>query len=129
MSSSSVRGQTEPVAALLAVIVVAAGLALYAGVLDDALDLNPERDVTAATLEQVESHLTPAGVVRPGRLDTVDRATPAGYDANVTVTVGDRQWATGPVAPGNAETAARTVSVRTAPATVHKGRLRVAIWK
>lgn len=128
MFSSSGRGQTEPIAALLAVAVIAAGLALYAGVLDDALDVEPNRDVAAATLERVEAHLTPTGVVRPARLPSATDVTPAGYRTNVTVVANGTRTSLGPAPPSTGESAARTVSVRTGPATVDRGRLRVVVW-
>lgn len=128
MSSSSDRAQTDPIAALLAVVVVTAGLALYAGVLDDALDVGPQRDVAAATLERVEAHLTPTGVVRPAELETVGSVTLDGFQMNVTISANGTRASLGPTPPSSATTAARTVSVRTGPATVDRGRLRVVVW-
>lgn len=129
MSCSSARGQTEPVAALLAALVVGAGLALYAGVLDDVLDREPERNVAASTLEQVDAHLSVNGIVDPGRFQTVARATPDGYRTNVTLSVDDERWTDGPTPTADADRATRTVSVRTAPAAVRSGQLRVVVWK
>lgn len=129
MSSSSARGQTEPVAALLAVLVVGAGLALYAGVLDSVLDREPKRNVAAATLERVDAHLSSNGIVDPGRLGSVDEVTPDGYRTNVTLTATGQQWSTGPIPEADADRVARTVSVRTAPASVKTGRLRVVVWQ
>ena len=129
MSSSSARGQTEPIAALLAVVIVAAGLALYAGVLDDALERQPNRDVAAATLERVDAHLTPDGVVEPSRLRSVQAVTPNGYETNVTLTVDGRRVSAGPSPGPNADRAVQAVSVRTAPATVEKGTLTVVTWR
>lgn len=129
MSRSSDRGQTEPIAALLAVLVVGAGLALYADVLSDSLDHDPQRNVAAATLERVEGHLTPDGVVDPTRLASLGSVTPDGYGTNVTLIVDGQSWSFGPSPGPNVDRASRTVSVRTAPASVERGRLRVVTWK
>lgn len=128
MSSSSARGQTEPIAALLAVLVIGAGLALYVGVLDDVLEGSPDPDVASATLERVEAHLTPNGVVRPTRLRTVGEVTPDGYRTSVTLETNGSRATHGPAPPPNATSASRTVSVRTGPATVERGTLRVVTW-
>jgi len=128
MSSSSARGQTEPLAALLAVLVVASGLALYAGVIDEAVHVDPDRSVAPPTLETVEGHLTPAGVVEPSRLETVEEVLPDGYATNVTITTSGSRWQMGPSPAPTASSATRSVSVRTAPATVERGTLRVVTW-
>ena len=129
MFYSSARGQTEPIAALFAVLIVAAGLALYAGVVDEALGGSPDREVTSATLERVEAHMTPNGVVRPARTQTIAPVLPDGYRTNVTLTAGEDRWAVGPPVVPNATAASRTVSVRTGPATVERGTLQVVTWK
>lgn len=128
MSCSSDKGQTEPVAALFAVLVVGAGLALYADVLDETLDAESERDVASPTLERVESHLTSGGVVDPARMASIDRVTPAGYEANVTLVTEGRRWSTGPTPVNDTRAASRTVSVRSGAASIEAGRLRVVIW-
>lgn len=129
MFSSSARGQTEPIAALLAVLVVGAGLALYAGVLDVALGHEPERNVAAATLERVDARLSANGVVDPQRLTAVAAVTPEGYRTNVTITVDGERWGVGRSRAPDADRAEQAVSVKTAPATVESGRLRVVVWK
>jgi hypothetical protein len=99
MSSSSGRAQTEPLAALAAVFVVAIGMSLYAGVLDDALDGTPERDVAEPTLDRVERTVAPDGVVTPGRLSEAIEHAPAGYKMNASVLADGRTWSVGPVPP------------------------------
>jgi len=131
MSRSSDRATTEPLAALVAVFAVGVGLALYAGVLDDAFDtLNRDRNVAAPTADTVEQRLSSAGVVDPARIDVALDAIPAGYHGSVTVTVSDGgRWNAGPTAPAGVDTDTRTVSVRVAPGTVRRGRLRVRVWR
>ncbi|MBX0293471.1 DUF7285 family protein [Haloarcula nitratireducens] len=129
MSRSSARGATEPLAALVAVFAVSAGLALYAGVLDDALAATSgERNVAAPTADAVERHLTTAGVVDPERLDGALSAVPTGYEANVTLRA-ERRWSVGPTPQTDASRDHRTVSVALGPATVRRGTLRVCVWR
>ncbi|USZ75402.1 hypothetical protein NGM07_18460 [Halorussus vallis] len=133
------RGQVEPLAALVAVFAVGVALSAYAGVVADALP-NPDRNVAGPTAERVRSAVERAGVVRPGRLPSGLRAAPDGYRTNLTLAVGGRAWHAGPSPPesvaasGRADesarpdVAARTVSVRVAPGRIRPGRLRVVVW-
>lgn len=127
---SSDRGQTEPLAALLAVAFVGIGLSLYAGVLEDALGEPPERDHAEPTLDRVERTVAPAGVARPKRLGDALANGPDGYRLNVTLTTADRRWPTGP-APPNAtvDRATRQVSVAVGPGDVAPGELAVVVWR
>ncbi|WP_372480486.1 hypothetical protein ACAH01_05375 [Halomicrobium sp. HM KBTZ05] len=129
MSRSWDRGQVEPIVALVAVAAVSIALSLYAGVLDDTLPGERERELPETTLSAVDDHLAPAGVVEPGRLSDAVDAGPSGYHTNVSVTADGRQWRVGPVPPDDAGTASEQVSVRTKPAHVDAGRLRVAVWR
>ncbi|MBV0901473.1 DUF7285 family protein [Haloarcula salina] len=131
MSRSSGRATTEPLAALVAVFAVGVGLSLYAGVLDEAFGtMNQDRSVAAPTADAVEQRLSSAGIVDPARTNAALDAVPAGYRGNVTVTVDDGgRWSTGPTPPSGADSDTRTVSVRMAPGTVRRGRLRVRVWR
>ncbi|WP_026190264.1 DUF7285 family protein [Halomicrobium katesii] len=129
MSRSSARGQVEPLVALVAVAAVSLALSLYAGVLGDALPSQRDRELPETTLAAVDDHLAPAGVVEPRRVSDAVDAGPSGYHTNVSVTADGRQWQAGPVAPDDAGTASERVSVRTRPAHVDAGRLRVAVWR
>jgi len=129
MSRSSARAATEPLAALVAVVAVSTGLALYAGVLEDSIDrATGERDVAGPTADAVERRLTSGGIVDPDRVSGALSAVPAGYEGNVTLTA-ERRWTVGPSPPPSADTDERTVSVALGPATVRRGRLRVAVWR
>lgn len=129
MSHSSDRGATEPLAALVAMIAVAAGLSLYAGVVDTALvSSTGERNLATATADQVERRLTTGGVVDPDRLPDSLAAIPDSYEGNVTLTAEGR-FTVGPTPPADADQEYRTVSVALGPATVRRGTLRVSVWR
>jgi len=129
MSRSSDRAATEPLAALVAVIAVSTGVALYAGALDDTLSrATGDRDVATPTADAVERRLTAAGLVDPARVDESLTVVPSGYEGNVTLRAENR-WSAGPTPPARADTDSRTVSVALGPATVRRGRLRVAVWR
>lgn len=129
MSRSSDRAATEPIAALVAVFAVSAGLALYAGVLDETLAMaTTDRDIAGPTADAVEQRLTTAGVVDPDRIDDSLRAIPTGYEGNVTLRA-EHRWSVGERPPADAATDRRTVSVALGPATVRRGTLRVRVWR
>lgn len=124
MSRSSAEGQTEPLAALVAVAAVCLALSLYAGLVDERLPTATGPDATAA-VERVLDHVAPDGVVEPARLDAV--ATPTAR-LNVSVAVDGRAWTVGPTPPPDANTARRRVPISRGPARVTAGRLRVSVW-
>ncbi|MCJ0619686.1 hypothetical protein JZX76_09240 [Haloarcula hispanica] len=131
MSPSSDRATTEPLAALVAVFAVTLGVALYAGVLDDAFGtLDDDRNIATPTADTVEQQLSSAGVVQPDGLDTALDAVPANYHGNVTITAttGER-WSSGRKSPSNADTETRTVSVQVGPGAVRRGTLTVRVWR
>ena len=129
MSRSSARAATEPLAALVAVFAVSAGLALYAGALNDTLaGVGSDRDVAGPTADAVERRVTTGGVVDPARVSEALTAVPSGYEGNVTLRA-EREWSAGPTPPASADTDNRTDSVALGPATVRRGRLRVAVWR
>ena len=129
MSRSSARAATEPLAALVAVVAVSTGLALYAGVLDGALaSATGDRNVAAPAADAVERNLTSAGVVDPSRVNDSVGVVPERYEVNVTLRAGQR-WTVGPTPPASADTDRRTVSVALGPATVRRGILEVRVWR
>lgn len=129
MSRSSDRGAIEPIAALVAVFAVSVGLALYAGVVEDALaTAGGTQNRAAPTADAVEGRLASAGVVHPERIEAAEQAIPAGYEGNVTLRAGAR-WTTGPTPPPRADTAARLVSVRVGLGAIRRGSLSVRVWR
>lgn len=130
MSCSSARGQTEPLAALAAVFVVAIGLSVYAGVIDDALTGSPDRDLAEPTLDRIERSIAPAGVVQPSRLDGASEHGPDGHRMHVTVAAGNRRWTAGPTPPNaTADRAETRIAVEIAKTRVEPGTLRVVTWR
>jgi hypothetical protein len=129
MSRSSDRGAVEPIAALVAVFAVSVGLALYAGVVEDALaTAGGTQNRAAPTADAVERRLASAGVVHPERIENASLAIPAGYEGNVTLRTGST-WTTGPTPPPRADTATRLVSVRVGLGTIERGSLSVRVWR
>jgi len=129
MSHSSDRAATEPLAALVAVFAVSAGITLYAGVLDTALlSATGDRNLAKPTADEVERRLTTGGVVEPERVNDSLAAIPTGYEGNVTLRA-EQRITVGPVPPASADTEYRTVSVALGPATVRRGTLRVSVWR
>jgi hypothetical protein len=126
--SSARRGQTE-LSALVAVFAVCVALALYAGVVGDALPV-PERSRSAEQAADRAADLASVdGSVRPDRLPRSNDAAPAGGHANVTLAAAGRRWQVGPPAPGNATSATRRVSVRLGPGRIRSGQLRARVWR
>lgn len=125
--SSARRGQVEPLAALVAVFAVGAGLALYAGVATEALPASG-RNVAEPTLGSVRAAVSDHGVVVPRRLSAGLRAVPEGYAAHVAVVATERAWHAGPPPDPAADVATVRVTARTGPATVRPATLRVEVW-
>ncbi|MFH5797882.1 hypothetical protein [Haladaptatus sp. CMAA 1911] len=125
------RAQTEPIAAIVAVFAVCLGLFTYTSVLGDAMPRS-ERTLGPTTLSTVRGEMSSNGVLFPARLPAGLRVNPDGYDLNVSLSSGSREWHGGPTPPQKSdvstETATASVSVRIAPGDVRPGRLRVVIW-
>lgn len=133
MSSSSDRGQVEPLAALAAVFALGAGLALYAGALDATVpSLTPDRDPAPAAADRVVDASTSAGVVEPPIERAAATARPTGRELNATLraTGWDEEWRHGPPVPETVDVdcARREVGVRVAPGDVRPGRMGVCVW-
>lgn len=134
MSRSSARGQVEPLAALAAVAVVGLALAGYAGVLSTAIPPSGERSLADPALRRAldAPELRAGAAVNPYRLAAVHPdVAPDGYRANLTVRTTNRTWTAGPAPPtvADRDAASRAVPVRTGPATIRSGRLRVVVWR
>jgi len=128
MSYSSGRGQTEPLAALVAVAAVGLGLSLYGGVLADALGEPPDREFAEPALDRVEHAVAPAGVVRPETLADGLSHAPAGHRIRLVVTSDGKRWTAGPLPDDDVrDRAERPVSVRVGPTDVRPGRLRAVV--
>lgn len=131
------RAQVEPVAALVAVLAVGAGLGLYVGALDDA---TPATDDLAAeaesTLDRVEQDATGAdAVVVPRDLAIPDDRRGSGT-LRVELRADDNRWVADTDLDADesqrrppSATAERDVPVRVAPGRTVGGTLRVAVWR
>ncbi|MFC7115717.1 hypothetical protein ACFQH2_13220 [Natronoarchaeum sp. GCM10025703] len=143
------RGQTEPVAALVAVAAVCLAMSLYAGYAGDTLSGTSDRSVEETALDAVWTELSKDGLYTPGE-DSLRalprRAVPEGYHVRIAVSVesplGEQQVvestrvdAHGDGDPGappdDARTASRPIPVvsEELPGDVKIGRLRVEVWQ
>lgn len=126
--SSARRGQTEPLAALVAVVVVATALSLYAGVFQESVPGSPDRNIAQDAADRAERAATVGGVVASSRLPRAAESGPDGYHLNVTLVAAAGTESVGPPAPATADVASRRVSVRLGPGRVVPGRLEVRAW-
>jgi len=128
------RAAVEPVAALVGVLAVSAGLGLYIVALDAATPTPTERSADT-TLDVMERELTVGGIVRPSRRHDLEWQTPA----TVEIATDRRTWRVGlgGATPSPAgELDPRTVVIATRPVSVAirtgetvRGRLRVAVHR
>lgn len=91
-STSDWRAQTEPLAALFAVSVMAIAIGVYAGYVTDTLPGTSDRDVTQGALDRVWDEINVAGlyVEGSGELDDLEGETlPEGYWVYLNVTTWD----------------------------------------
>ncbi|RNJ26988.1 DUF7285 family protein [Halosegnis longus] len=123
MSRSSDRGQTDPLAALVAVAAVGLALSAYGGLLGDVLA--PATPSPAPPLDSVTDDLAPAGVADPQRLAGLS----VGETTHVSLAVRGRSWSVGPTPPEEGvRHARRRLPIRRANGTVDAGRIRVTVW-
>lgn len=129
------RAAVEPVAALVAVLVVGIALGLYAGALEDA---RPEHSppVAETALDRAEQSATVGGIVEPERLDeTQDTETAVTVELEAdgklwtAVSGGDAPGPPGVRSPDAVAVAERTVTVRVAPGRNVRGTLRAVVWR
>jgi hypothetical protein len=128
--SSGRRGQTEPLAALVAVFVLGTALAGYAVVANSVRPTaeDRDRDVAITVANDVEDGVRAGSLVDPAGLTEDVTATRSGYEVRVTLRTERRSWQAGPRAPEDAAAVSRQVSVRRWPGEVVPGTLRVEVW-
>lgn len=127
------RAAVEPLAALVAVLVVGAALGLYAAALADAT-VDRQRPSAETSLDRIERATTVGGVVEPSRLRDVEGFR---YPTTVTVAADERSWRieSGEDAPAvTAAAAGDSIAVAERPVTVRveagrnvRGTLRVVV--
>jgi len=151
------RGQTEPLAALVAVSMLAIGISLFAGYYTQTLPGTTDRTVEEPTTDQIWTELQNGGVYEPGSLsdlveDDDDKAIlPQGWVVYVNVTwrqddatqtrdeiAYDKQgeadsdivdYLNDNPRPEEAGYESRPVPVKTGPGEVRGGRLHVVVWQ
>lgn len=125
--NSGDRGQTEPIAALVAVLAIAIGLGIYAGVAADQSPGREEADAEA-TMQQLTAAAVADGVLDPAiALDPKAYRRP-GEAVNVTVRYDGRIRSAGPTPPPDADSASRPVTIRTDAGEQVPGRIAVEVW-
>ncbi|WP_123619888.1 hypothetical protein [Halorubrum sp. CSM-61] len=129
------RAAVEPIAALVAVLVVGTALGLYAVALDDAAP-ERERPTAEATLDRIEPAVTTGGVVKPERLRGVGEFR---YAATVAIEADGETWTvqSGDEAPAaeiarntdGIAVAERPVTVKIGPGRNVRGTLRAVVFR
>lgn len=129
MSFSSDKGQTEPLAALIAVFALGVGLSLYVGVLDATLpSLTNDREIAPTAADKFLAEAQSFGSVEPPIADATADASPNGYRLNATIRAAGETWTEGPPRRERGSCVDRSISVRTAPGQIRPGRLEVCVW-
>ena len=147
--SSQSRGQTEPIAALLAITTVCLAVGLYAGYVTDALPGHNEQTVEDVVLERVWSDLGSDGVyVSSGYHGLSPSIVPDGYLVVVEIRRSNHAvddpietfwldehsiWRQGPPdddPPADAHTVSRPIPIKSesVDGAVSAGTLRVVVW-
>lgn len=122
------RGQAEPIAAIVAVLAIGVGLALYAGV---AAEQRPERSGSdaEATMERLTAEAMDDGVLDAQAALEPDRYARPGEAVNVTIQVGDGPRTAGPAPPADADAERRPITVRTDSGEQLPGVLILEVWE
>ena len=142
------RGQTEPLAAIAAVMAVVLGLTMYAGYVTERYPGTSDRAVEEVTLERIWNDVGSDGLFDERRddLSGATQGLPDGYNVYVKVTTdelhepetvaklyvdadGTTRTET-PNPPDDARTTSRPIGLQPAddPGNVLTGTLRVVVW-
>lgn len=122
------RGQTEPIAALVAVLAIGMGIALYAGV---AADRSPATEATdaEATMAQITADLAADGVVDADASLDPEQFTRPGEAARIELSYRTASEVHGTAPPPDADVASRPVTVQIEPSWQVAGNLTVWVWE
>lgn len=142
------RGQTEPLAALFAVSLVAVALSLYGGAVTDVVASSSDREVGGQTLELVWEDMETNGAYdtssQPLNGTIENESIPEGFNVVIQVAtvssngpdtvIREARYAsdrssTVETPPESASTTERPISIRNSPGNVTTGRLRVIVWE
>lgn len=132
MSRSSDRGWAEPLAALVALTALGAGLTVYAGVLQEADTAGIDGRPAADSLDRVHEVSTVDGATNPANLAIPADVATKHRAVRVRLSTRNHEWTAGDPRPADAgaptHTDRRSVPVRTAPGENDPGTLRVEVW-
>lgn len=132
LSSASSRGQSSPVAGLIAAVAVVAAVGGYVQLLDSGTSSSDRHvgRVAETTLSRVHERVTSGGVAVPARLPQAMGVGPDGYSLRVTLSAGNRTWRVGPDPPTDRTVASaeRRVGVAVRAGRVRPGDLGVEVW-
>lgn len=123
------RGQAEPIAALVAVLAIAIGLGLYAGVAVEQSPRSSENATSAeATMQRITAGMLEDGVVHDDGLP--DRFARPGDGVRVEIEWrGGGKTIYGPEPPPDADVATRPVSYRPLPGEQYTTTVTVWVWE
>lgn len=126
--SGNCRGQTEPIAAIVAVLAIGVGLALYAGV---AADQQPDTEGTdaEATMERVTADLLEDGVLDPNGWIRPERYERPGESVRISTEWKQGTTHYGPDPPPDADVARRPVTLSAIDGVQYSGVLIVKVWE
>jgi len=143
----SIRGQTEPLAALVAVAVVCVAISIYAGFLSGLVpQLGEERSVAEGTSERVWHAISEDGLYNESAplVDEIAVETlPQGHSVAITVTYVGEDGRLESIAaetfdahadpvsldpPADAERHERAIPIKRRPGDIQPGRLQVVVW-
>lgn len=125
--SGTDRAQTEPLAALVALLAVCSALTLYATVAADAPQ-EADAAVAAPAMERLAATAVTDGTVSPDAVPDPATIVRGGRRARITLAHDGRVRAYGPEPPSGADRATRPVSVAVRPGVRRPGRLTVEVW-
>lgn len=132
MSRSSDRAWAEPVAALVALLALGAGLTVYAGVHHEVKTAGDDGRPAADALDRIHEAITSDGVADPANLTVPADVAAEHLAVRVRLSTRDHRWSAGEPRPTDVEapthTARQPVSVRIAPGENAPGTLRVEVW-
>ena len=141
------RGQTEPLAALVAIAAFCAAFSMYTGVHASLLsDQGSDRALGEPTTDRIWNDISDDGVFYRDSLDIDSTTLPTGYYVAVTVTtVGDegriksvdrttydpdgKPLDANPEPPDGADRYQRRISIQHGPGDVRPGSLVVVVWE
>ncbi|WP_248518190.1 DUF7285 family protein [Salinarchaeum laminariae] len=122
------RGQTEPIAAVVAVLAIGVGITLYAGV---AADRSPTAESTdaEATMAQITAEIAADGVLDASASLDPEQFTRPGEAVRLELSYRNTTDSHGSTPPPDAAVTSRPVTVQIAPSVQVAGNLTVWVWE